>query len=127
MLPLPRDATLAPRLACVGERSLQCALLACRRSTTRLCSPKSERAQHGPAQRKQPQFSLNVSMINPAIKRLNDRTEHHLCKVPGVRLLDGYAWTRDRCHSYDDAQHHSLLTFSHVVTVLRHECGIVSA
>jgi hypothetical protein len=42
----------------------------------------------------------------------------------GVRKLDGYAWTLGKCGDYDDATHHSMLAFDHVVTWLRDVCAI---
>ena len=50
--------------------------------------------------------------------------EAELCAVPGVRKLDGFGWTDGACAGYDDNIHHSVLTFAHVVTFLREECGI---
>jgi hypothetical protein len=58
------------------------------------------------------------------VARLNKMIEAELCAVPGVRKLDGFGWTDGACAGYDDNIHHSMLTFAHVVTFLREECGI---
>eukprot|EP01051_Picozoa_sp_SAG22_P003029 SAG22_NODE_142_length_17922_cov_10.990406_19_plen_106_part_00 len=66
----------------------------------------------------------NIAHLNPAIATLNRYIEAYLCSVPGVRLLDGFAWTEGKCKGYDDNVHHSVLGFSHAKAFLQAECGI---
>ena len=70
---------------------------------------------------------------NEQLCLLNERIEKHLCEAgrrdarqprAGVRLLDGFGWTVDRCDQYDDRIHHSRLAFDHVTAFLRLECSL---
>ena len=73
---------------------------------------------------------------NEQLCLLNERIEKHLCEAgrldawpwqplrAGVRLLDGFGWTMDRCEQYDDRIHHSRLAFDHVTAFLRLECRL---
>ena len=64
---------------------------------------------------------------------MNNVASSYVCNVPGVRMLDGFEWTRGACADYDaiptkggtvtDKLHHSKATFYHVATFLRHECA----
>lgn len=69
---------------------------------------------------------------NEKLCKLNERIERLLCAEGGggshngrgVRLLDGFGWTRLQCDGYDDNIHHSRLAFDHVTAFLRQECQI---
>ena len=60
---------------------------------------------------------------NNETKQMNTELEKHLCALSWVRTMDAFAWTIDRpCDDFDDAIHHSVLAFDHVVAFLRNEC-----
>ena len=66
---------------------------------------------------------------NEQVCQLNEAIEKRLCARGtragrGVRLLDGFGWTVNRCDRYDDRIHHSRLAFDHVTALLRQECQI---
>lgn len=69
-------------------------------------------------------FCQDRASSNADTARLNGLIETSLCEVPGVRKLSAFDWTNGRCADYDDATHHSMLAFDHVVTWLRDVCDI---
>jgi len=61
---------------------------------------------------------------NTETRIINNHIEAYVCAIPRVRKLNTFAWTLDdKCKHYDDATHHSLLTWSHVLAFLRDYCA----
>lgn len=79
------------------------------RTSTRLCvEPTSPMREH----------NCFIELSNNLI--MNGLCHRHA--VPGLRVIDGWAWTDGRCADYEDAIHHQKLTLLHVHALLADVC-----